>query len=168
MPAGIYEIPSPYFVGRPVLDIHHVQSADVLTLVSPELRASRASPAVARPTWTAHDDHVRREHRADRAPTVTATWEQGYSITNRSRYCGTGHDRDPASSERLTSRWRTRSASAASAVMCELSTTSTTPSTLDGCILIQLREYDTGAEHQLHRHVHEADGNWSCVTALVL
>jgi hypothetical protein len=50
LPAGIYEIPNPY-AEADLFDIHHVQSADVLTLVHPNY-APRELRRLGATTWT--------------------------------------------------------------------------------------------------------------------
>ena len=84
MQDGVYEIPSPYTQfpgGEYLFDIHHVQSADVLTLVHPnyaphELRRLGATK------WTLVPISFVPAVSAPSVPTVTASRGEAFNITN--------------------------------------------------------------------------------------
>ena len=75
----IYEIPSPYQEAD-LFDIHHVQSADVLTLVHPNY-APRELRRLGATTWTLVTIPFAPAVSAPSAPTVTASRGEAFNIT---------------------------------------------------------------------------------------
>jgi len=79
MPSGVYEIPNPY-AAADLFNIHHVQSADVLTLVHPSY-APRELRRLGATTWVLKTITFGADIATPAAPTVTATKGQGINIT---------------------------------------------------------------------------------------
>ena len=79
MPAGVYEIPTPYSASD-LFDIHYVQSADVLTLVHPSY-APRELRRLGATEWTLTSINFAAQLPAPTTPTVTATRGEGVSIS---------------------------------------------------------------------------------------